>query len=65
MTGPTRAELELIAEQIRGYPPFNARAVLVIVEDEFQVIMGACTEANPDEIRGLMFRAAAALPEVL
>ena len=32
MTGPTRAELELIAGQIRDFPLFGARAVLVIVE---------------------------------
>jgi hypothetical protein len=38
--------------------------VLVIVDGP-DGIVGACTEANLDEIRGLMFRAAAALPEVM
>ena len=64
MTGPLRSELELIAAQIRGFPLFQARAVLVIVDGP-DGIVGACTEANLDEIRGLMFRAAAALPEVM
>ena len=38
--------------------------VLIIV-DGAEGIMASCTEANPDEIRGLMFRAAGALPEVM
>ena len=59
--GPTRAELELIAEQIRDFPLFGARAVLVIVDGP-EGIVAACTERDQDEIRGLMFRAGIALP---
>jgi hypothetical protein len=56
------AELRYYAACAFGYGPGEITKVLVIVDGP-EGIVAACTESDPDEIRGLMYRAGIALPE--
>jgi hypothetical protein len=60
---PTRIELLAAGRDLFRLALLPDKVLIIV--DGLEGIMASCTEANPDEIRGLMFRAAAALPEVM
>ena len=60
--GPSTDSLRYAAHLWYGIPVESAVKVLMIAEGP-EGIVASCTEQDPAEIRGLMFRAGTALPE--
>jgi len=59
---PSGTMLRYLAGAAYGYRPGEIGKVLVIVDGP-EGLVASCTEQDPAEIRGLMFRAGIALPE--
>jgi hypothetical protein len=58
---PSGTMLRYLASAAYGYPASAVSKVLIITDGP-EGIVASCTETDPAEIRGLMFRAGIALP---
>ena len=61
LMGPTGDELRGAALALFGLDAWPSKVLIII--DGPDGIMASCTEADTDEIRGLMYRAGIALPD--